>query len=367
MEGSPKLLHKRKDYRDLKFSAAVQAEIARSNNESLMSPRSNAPVVAIVGSLNVDFITRTKRLPEAGETLTAISFDIGFGGKGANQAVACGRLSRRKPKVAASADASTDHSDETVNVRMIGAVGDDSFADDFIRSLQADGIDTTGVVRLPKQKTGIANIIVEDESGENRILLAPNANYARPGEVDLVPDDADVVVFQLEIPLEQVLYNMKKAHAANQYVLLNPAPAQVLPDDAYENIDCLVVNETEAATLSQLSGAEARDIDRVATGLLDRGVRHLVVVTLGAKGVYYISRSNGPAEARGTFISACKAKVVDTTAAGDTFVGASAVFIARAKDRTLDPREGIEFANRAAARTVEKPGAMAAIPWLDEV
>lgn len=149
--------------------------------------------IAVIGSLNVDFITRTPRVPAGGETLTATSFDTGFGGKGANQAVACARLSR-------NSDGSTPAIETTVS--MVGGVGEDSFGADFIAALKKDHIDTTHVERIAGQKTGIANIIVEEGSGENRILLATNANHA-VGKTNktLVPEEANVVVFQLEIPL----------------------------------------------------------------------------------------------------------------------------------------------------------------------
>lgn len=147
--------------------------------------------IAVIGSLNIDFVTRTPRVPEAGETLTAKSFDTGFGGKGANQAVACARLAP-----------------EDVKIRMVGQVGDDSFGRDYIDGLKQEGIDATNVKMLAGQKTGIANIIVEERTGENRILLAANANHAYSEQRDegweLVPKEADMVVFQLEIPLEVV-------------------------------------------------------------------------------------------------------------------------------------------------------------------
>jgi len=146
--------------------------------------------IAVVGSLNVDFITRTPRLPQGGETLTANSFDTGFGGKGANQAVACARL------------ADPDH----VKVQMVGHVGDDTFGTDYVSALEKEGIDARQVGKLKGQKTGIANIIVEEDTGENRILLATNANHAafaaeRDGSWDMVPEEAGVVLFQLEIPM----------------------------------------------------------------------------------------------------------------------------------------------------------------------
>lgn len=147
--------------------------------------------IAVIGSLNIDFITRTPRLPAGGETLTAHSFDTGFGGKGANQAVACARL------------ASQD-----VEVQMVGKVGNDSFGTDYFEALRQEGIDASKVNRVDGTNTGIANIIVEENTGENRILLSTGANHAfsssESTEWDLVPPEASLVVFQLEIPSKVV-------------------------------------------------------------------------------------------------------------------------------------------------------------------
>lgn len=147
--------------------------------------------IAVIGSLNVDFITRTPRMPAAGETLTANSFETGFGGKGANQAVACIRLA-----------------DEDTKVSMVGNVGDDSFGAEYVDLLAAERIDASLAKKVKDQKTGIANIIVEENSGENRIMLAPNANHyfaeQRDAGWEMVPDAADTIVFQLEIPLPVV-------------------------------------------------------------------------------------------------------------------------------------------------------------------
>ena len=147
--------------------------------------------ITVIGSLNIDFITRTPRLPEPGETLTANSFSTGFGGKGANQAVACARLAP-----------------DDVKVFMVGNVGDDIFGRDYFDGLRNEGIDVSGVRKLEGEKTGVANIIVDEGSGENRILFTANANYVFSRELgedwELVPPRADVVVFQFEIPLQVV-------------------------------------------------------------------------------------------------------------------------------------------------------------------
>jgi ribokinase len=155
--------------------------------------------ICVIGSLNVDLVTRTPRVPVAGETLTTESFDIGFGGKGANQAVACARLSRTQKQ------AETEEASD-VEVRMVGAVGDDEFAAGFLKSLQKDGLKTDGVKVLKGKKTGVAVIIVETGTGENRIMFCPGANYDVQ-EVDLVDNDASVALFQLELPLKVVSYD----------------------------------------------------------------------------------------------------------------------------------------------------------------
>lgn len=159
-----------------------------------MSPKS--AVISVIGSLNVDLVTRTARVPVGGETLTSEAFDIGFGGKGANQAVACARLSRTKKQA-------QDIENGDVEVRMVGAVGDDEFHEGFLKSLQKDGLSTEKVRILKGKKTGVAVIIVETGTGENRIMFCPGAN----GDVqveDLVDEDVSVALFQLELPLEVV-------------------------------------------------------------------------------------------------------------------------------------------------------------------
>lgn len=157
---------------------------------------SKPAVISVIGSLNVDLVTRTSRVPVAGETLTAESFNIGWGGKGANQAVACARLSRTQQQAATS-------STVDVEVRMVGAVGDDEFHENFLKALRADGLNTDSVKILKGKKTGVAVITVETGTGENRIMFCPGANYDVE-EKDLVDDDASVALFQLELPLNVV-------------------------------------------------------------------------------------------------------------------------------------------------------------------
>jgi ribokinase len=315
--------------------------------------------ITIIGSLNTDLVTHTPRVPTGGETLTATSFSTGGGGKGANQAVACARLSRPRGSIFSD-----------IAVKMVGGVGTDEFGPPHIEAMKRDGIDTSGIRLVEGETTGVAVILVETGSGENRILLNPGANYAlRPADFvnpeSLGMPKPDLIIMQLEIPLETVLQILETAKQAGINVLLNPAPAIKLPEEAYAAVTHLILNETEAAILSGRSveevEAEGFAWEGLAADFLKKGVRNLVV-TLGAKGAYYAT------EGRSGYIKAEKVeKVVDTTAAGDTFVGAYAVNIVRRGGHEPIDDDIIKFACRAAGRTVERQGAQNSIPWADEL
>ncbi|KAK3658757.1 putative ribokinase [Elasticomyces elasticus] len=287
-------------------------------------------------------------IPEAGETLTAHSFDTGLGGKGANQAVACARLA-----------------DEHVKVSMAGQVGDDSFGTDYLDALKREDIDGTHVRKLKGQKTGVSTIIVDDATGENRILFAPNANYALSDEYeeswDLVPQKAEVVVFQLEIPSRVVLHNIRKASQSGKHVILNPAPAEALPDSIYQHIDTLVMNESESALLAG-DASKSQTPEQLASDFLQKGVKDAVIITLGGDGLVFATASGSSGR-----VDAKKVKVVDTTAAGDTFLGGYAVQRAKDTGKSFDHKKALEFATLAASVTVQRKGAMAAIPMLAEL
>ena len=257
---------------------------------------------------------------------------------------------------------------------MVGAVGADEFGPVLINGLKQDGVDTSGVQVVAGSSTGVAVILVEEGSGENRILLSAGANHSlqpaafvTPASLSLGAPLPDLVIMQLEIPLPTVLQVLATAQAAGVDVLLNPAPAVPLPDSAYRAITHLIVNESEAAILTgrAVSDVEAEGFDwaAVCSEFLARGVRN-VVVTLGAKGAFFMTSGEG--KPKGGYVKAEKVdKVVDTTAAGDTFVGAYAVNVVR-KGRDVT-EEYVKLACRAAGRTVEKEGAQSAIPWEDEV
>lgn len=313
------------------------------------------PLITIIGSLNKDLVTRTPRIPSAGETLTATTFTSGNGGKGANQAVACARLSRFKP----------GSNPEYAHVAMIGAVGDDSFGHDLRVELVQNGVDVGRVEVKKGEQTGVAVIIVEEGSGENRILVLPNANsLLRPDDFDSLPTPIpDLIVLQLEIPSNTVMRIIRLAKSKGIDILFNPAPAIKLPDEIYQGITHLIVNETEAAILS--GAGENPDLHEIGKSFLVLGVQY-VVVTLGSRGCYSFHNQHLPVVAT---VNADKVKVVDTTAAGDTFVGAYAVKVAQHKrdDTPFDLHGAVSWATTAAGLAVQKEGAQASIPWLNDM
>ncbi|RYC63632.1 hypothetical protein CHU98_g2576 [Xylaria longipes] len=319
------------------------------------------PLITVLGSLNIDLVSYVSHHPLPGETMTSNSFAVSPGGKGANQAVACAKLSRSRN---ASTATSTD---ESAHIRMLGAVGADSYGSLLTSNLSSHGVDVSGVVSSPSLKTGIAIIVVDEPTGQNRIILSPEANHSLQPEAfaTLPAPKPDLLIMQLEIPLPTVLAALRAARDAFVPVLLNPAPAQPLPDDAYLGLAHLVLNETEAAVLGGVAEEELESeagLEYVSKKFLDLGVRN-VIVTLGGRGVFYMTATG----AKG-LVAALKAKVVDTTAAGDTFVGQYALDVVGAGcGAAFDIEAAVHKANRAAAKTVEKLGAQDSIPWRDEL
>jgi len=325
-------------------------------NISKMSTNSGAstlPIIAVIGSLNADLTTYTSRIPDGGETLHANSFKVGSGGKGGNQACACAKLSRT----------SNDVQNGSAIIKMIGAVGNDAYGQLLLQDLQASGVDTSGVTIMSNVETGVAVIIVEETTGENRILLIGGANYSiKPTQFQTLPLPLpSLIILQLEIPVLTTLEILRTARSQNVEVLLNPAPAVELPDEAYIGLAHLVVNETEAAILSGYNIVDMENesnLPVVAKVFHGRGARN-VLLTLGSRGVFY-SSSNG----EHGLIKARKVEVVDTTAAGDTFVGAYALEIVKG---CFNINTAVRAANAAAEKTIGKRGAQISIPWANEL
>ena len=320
-----------------------------------MASHASAPQITVLGSLNMDLVSYVPHHPLPGETLTSTHFNTSPGGKGANQAVACGKLSR-----------DSDLSNPSANVSMVGAVGADPYGTLLLDSLRSFGVAVDAVSVRQDQKSGIAIIIVDEPSGQNRIIVSPEANHAlQPADFETLPGPRpDLLIMQLEIPFDTVMQALKVAKRDGVPVLLNPAPAQPLPMDAYDGLAHLVVNETEAAILAECAESELDDLDglnRVGKVFIDRGV-HNVIITLGGRGVYFVNK-----QGQSALLPATKTSVVDTTAAGDTFVGSYSLAAVAARGGKFDIEAAVAMANRAAALTVARKGAQISIPWKDEL
>ncbi|MFZ2000845.1 MAG: ribokinase [Candidatus Sulfotelmatobacter sp.] len=265
---------------------------------------SRRPRVAVVGSANIDLTTFADRFPNAGETIFGQRFDLGFGGKGANQAVA-GRL--------CGAD-----------VFMVARVGSDLFGPATIENFKKLGIDTTHVKQVEGWSSGVAPIFVEP-NGQNRILVVKGANDAlRPADVDAAAEmlkSTDCIVLQFEIPLETVYYTVAFARKHGIRCILNPAPGQPVDMGALAGLDYFVPNESEAESITGIAVRNVDDARKCANKLLNEGI-HRVIITLGAKGSLLASR------AASEHVPAFAVKSVDSTGAGDAFIGSFAVFLA---------------------------------------
>ena len=292
--------------------------------------------VLVIGSSNTDMVIRVSDLPRPGETVAGDEFRIFGGGKGANQAIAARRAGGK--------------------VQLIAAVGNDDFGKTAVDTFAAEGIDTTGIQIFEDAPSGVAMIYVS-EAGENCIAVAPGANALLTPQALLDQqhafDDADLLLMQLETPLETVAAATKMANANDIPVIINPAPAAPLPDSILEGLFCTTPNETEAEALTGVAVTDQQSAIAAADVLLQRGVRN-VVITLGSRGAL-LHNANGA-----HYQSAESVDVVDTTAAGDTFNGVFAAMIADGKS----PQEAIGPAVRAATLSVQTAGAIASIPML---
>lgn len=294
--------------------------------------------VVVFGSINMDLVVRTPRLPTPGETLTGHTFFTAPGGKGANQAVACARLG--------------------VPTRMVGRVGDDLFGEQLRASLRSFGVQDDGVLTTPGP-SGVALIAVDD-TAENTIVIVPGANgavsIADIPRLERALDGARALLLQLEVPIETVVAAARAAHTRGVTVILDPAPALPLPDELYALADIITPNEHEATTLTGIAVHDDQGAIAAARALIARGARR-VALKLGARGAL-------TADAEGEqFWSPFTVTPVDTVAAGDAFNGGLAV--ALSEGRSFD--EAIRWGLAAGALSVTRHGAQPSMPERNEV
>ena len=297
------------------------------------------PSITVIGSSNTDMVVMTSHFPAPGETILGGEFLMNAGGKGANQAVAAARSGGR--------------------VSFIGKVGSDIFGENAIENIKKEGIDVSGISTDPDAASGVAQIIV-DKNGENSIVVAPGAN------LNLTRDDiddaetqisrADILLMQLEIPVDTIIYAAKKAHSLGKKVILNPAPATELPDELFEYLYMITPNESETELLTGIKVTDQSSAAKAAQVLKTRGVEN-VIITMGSQGAFVFT------DEVEQIVPAFEVQAVDTTAAGDCFNGALAVGLGRG----MDMIESVRYANRAASIAVTRTGAQVSMPYREEV
>lgn len=302
----------------------------------------DSPRICMVGSSNTDLIARVSRLPQPGETLHGSTFRTGFGGKGANQAVMAAKLGAQ--------------------VRVVTKLGRDTFGEETLFNYRQQGIDTSHVLFDDRAASGVALIMVDEDNGQNSIVIVPGANDAlTPADVQAAREaitSSQMVLCQVEIPLETTRETFKIAREAGDVTtIFNPAPAAALPDDLLSLTDILIPNEVEIGMLVGRAIDDDTQLVEAARELQSRGPK-IIVVTLGSRGVVVFEGNGDPHR-----IPVEKVRAVDTTGAGDAFVGSFAYLLGTG-------REVVDAARRASAiatRSVLKPGTQSSFPSRGEV
>ena len=297
--------------------------------------------VTVIGSINLDTNLRVKKMPRPGETVHATDHYSAAGGKGANQAVAAARAGS--------------------DVSFIGGVGDDAAGKEMLNLLKSENINTSGIITATKESTGQAFITVDD-SGQNSITIYAGANYAFGSDEVLqnqgLIKNADFLIAQFETPLAATIKGFEIAHEAGVRTILNPAPGMdQIPVELLKLTDIITPNETEAETITGVKVIDEKAAQKAAVNLHEQGVR-TVIITIGDKGAFYSYQS------KNELIPAFKVTAVDTTAAGDTFIGAMASVL---QTDLSNLKDAILFANKASSLTVQKYGAQPSIPYRKDI
>jgi ribokinase len=300
--------------------------------------RGGDKVITVLGSLNMDLVTQVNIIPVIGETVIGKGFDKIPGGKGANQAATIGKLGG--------------------NVKMLGKVGNDEYGNKLIESLNNSGVDTNNILRSDKS-TGLAFIMV-NSNGNNSIVVISGANFDLTDE-DInakkkIIESSDVLVCQLESPIEIVEKAFAIAKKNNTFTILNPAPAKKLPESIISLVDLLTPNESELELLSEMMITDEESLLNACEIMIKKGVKNLIV-TLGENGSLFFNKDGYEK------FKAIKVKTIDTTAAGDSYTGAIAYEI----DNGKSIREAINIATNVAALSVTKHGAQSSLPSLSEL
>lgn len=299
--------------------------------------------VCVLGSINMDLVIKVNEMPKEGETILSESFEKIAGGKGANQAVAarrCGNI-----------------------VSMIGKIGKDDNGKILKGLLEEDSIDTNLIFEDENEPTGMA-VITVNKNGNNSITVISGSNMTlNKDEIEKskeIIENSDILISQFEVPEEVILEAFKIAKENNKITILNPAPAKKIDEELLKYTDIIIPNETEAELLTGIKVKDLESAKLAANGLLEKGVK-FVIVTLGSKGAAVISKEDGQ------IVEAYKVKAIDTTAAGDSFIGglSSKLDIENLSFENL--LKAVKFANKVSSITVQRKGAQPSIAKLEEV
>lgn len=300
--------------------------------------------ICILGSINMDLVLRVDRMAKSGETILSKGFQKIPGGKGANQAVAAKRLG--------------------ANVCMLASVGNDENGFSLVKALKKDDIDVSNISYSDINPTGMA-IITVDDLGNNSIIVVPGANMEIDAkyieELEKVIKNSKILVAQFETPIEATIQAFRIAKENGVLTVLNPAPAKDIPEELLKITDIIAPNETEAFELTNIEVKDEESIRKASNKFLEKGVK-FVIITLGEKGAAILDND------KLSIVPAYKVKAIDTTAAGDSFIGALTSKLVNSDVIDFNSIENsIKFANKVSSIVVQKSGAQPSLPYLEEV